>query len=490
MTREQVQSLVIGAVIATVSGFAISRTAADPDLWGHVRFGQDIVAGWAIPETDAYSFASDQPWINHEWLAEVLMALAYSGGGGVGLILMKWMLAAGTFGVVWQALKRAEVYTPVRGGLMLCAAVGVSSLLVAVRPQLFSLLLFAVQLALMNGMANGRRRLAYWMPVVFALWANLHGGWIVGVGTLGLWALGGAIAASAGTRWAVAALLLACVGSLANPYGFHLWGFLWSTVGLGRPDIADWQPVLATSGNVAPWLLTTAFVAAAAALRRPPMVRLAVVAALGVLSFRVVRLGGFYALAAVVLLAPSFRGVGPRLLQRSRRPTRPELAVLAAASLVLLGTGVATAWRGITCIAIEDSTVSGSWAPEAEAVTFLRENAIKGRMLTWFDYGELAIWHLAPAVRVSYDGRRETVYSSRVREDHGRFYSSRTDAAYARHLDADLAWLPARLPVVRALVNDGWVRIFDGGVSVVLSRRPATYIEAPPWTGPRCFPGP
>ena len=51
------------------------RTIADPDLWGHLRFGLDMVAARAIITTDPYSYVTtEQIWINHEWLTEVLMA--------------------------------------------------------------------------------------------------------------------------------------------------------------------------------------------------------------------------------------------------------------------------------------------------------------------------------------------------------------------------------------------------------------------------------
>jgi len=133
---------------------------------------------------------------------------------------------------------------------------------------------------------------------------------------------------------------------------------------------------------------------------------------------------------------------------------------------------------------------ANSWAPEAEAITFLRENELRGRLLTWFDYGEVAIWHLAPGLRVSYDGRRETVYSERVQKAHQRFYSKTPDAGYARLLKADYIWLPHRLPVIRPLERDGWVQIFRGPQSMVLARAAGEFKQPPPWTGPRCFPGP
>ena len=52
-------------------------TKADADLWGHVRFGRDILRG-GIHDGDPYSFTSDIPWVNHEWLAEVLFWWVWS----------------------------------------------------------------------------------------------------------------------------------------------------------------------------------------------------------------------------------------------------------------------------------------------------------------------------------------------------------------------------------------------------------------------------
>src|SRR5688572_26835224 len=52
-------------------------TRADVDLWGHLRFGLDILETRSLHSVDPYSFTSDRPWLNHEWLAEVVIALAW-----------------------------------------------------------------------------------------------------------------------------------------------------------------------------------------------------------------------------------------------------------------------------------------------------------------------------------------------------------------------------------------------------------------------------
>jgi hypothetical protein len=209
-----------------------------------------------------------------------------------------------------------------------------------------------------------------------------------------------------------------------------------------------------------------------------------------VLAYRVVRLQGFFVLAGVFLLAPYVAGLGPARLPLSRKPTRREVALVGAVCLAgIIAAGV-TVRRHTTCISLAGPEAQMAWEPEAEAVVFLRTNAIEGRLLTYFNYGEMAIWHLSPRLLVSNDGRRETVYSESVRNAHDRFYSSKHDAGYARLLKADYVWLPRGLPVIAPLERDGWAAIFRGPRSVVLARQAKPYTKPAPWAGPRCFPGP
>jgi len=491
MKPENVPGLIMAALVLVVLAFAGSGTVADPDLWGHVRFGQDILAAHAVPRVDTYSFTSDRPWINHEWLAELLMASAYGVAGSAGLVALKWLLAMTTFVVLWRALRHAGVFQPSAVGLLLMAILCAYGLMMTVRPQLFSMILYTILLALLNAAGRGRSRLLLWMPVLFAFWANLHGGWIVGLGVLGLWSACAVLARTISWPWAAGGTLLGLLGTLATPYGPELWSFLWETVGLGRADIAEWQPITRDFYLLIPWVATASMIVVAWRRRgRAALPVLIPAVAVGALAFRVVRLEGFFALTNVILLAPCFAALGPERLPLSRRPTRADMAVVGAMCLVgLVATGVAVKTR-VGCVTLTGPDQKTSLAPEAEATTFLQSNPIEGRLLIYFDYGELAIWHLAPKLRVSYDGRRETVYSEVVQKAHQRFYSKTPDASYARALKADYIWLPHRLPVISLLQHDGWVEIFRGSKSVVLAREPGPYTQPAPWIGRRCFPGP
>jgi hypothetical protein len=212
---------------------------------------------------------------------------------------------------------------------------------------------------------------------------------------------------------------------------------------------------------------------------------LAIVAMLGCASLRVSRIDAFFALAVSFLLIPSIAGAS-RTVAAAR--TRPRSRALVVATAVLcLGTAIGIAPR------LSDIDARYPMVPEPEADAYIRTNKLTGRMLTWFDWGEYAIWHFSPSIQVSMDGRRETVYSDARVADHLNFYFGGPHATgYPDTLAADFIWIPRTLPVVAALRAGGWRAAIEGPYSVILVRSderdlPTLFVGAEP-TAPRYFP--
>ena len=406
-----VHRLLAAALFAVVLA-VVSHTRADPDLWGHVRFGHDTVAARAVATADPYSFASDRPWVNHEWLAEILMYAAYAAAAGPGLAILKVLIVGG---MLWIAVGAWPSDLPPRVRLLLIGALVIGTIPQAnhVRPQLFSLLLFAVLLRLLLARGLHLAAQALLVASVFALWVNLHGGWIVGGGVLAVW-VAGAVLWGRHVRSPLAWIAIgaaAAMATLVNPYGWHLWTFLWSTVGLSREQISDWEPVYVLgTAYLAIWLLI-AGLAAGLAIRQvraktydPTALAIVVLLAWG--SFRVNRLLAFFAIAVVMLLArPWIRaGAAPRVAPRAEvAPSAASVVIAAGLAIVMLAGALTVSAGNLACVRIDEATY-----PEPQATAALRAARIDGRMLTYFDWGEYAIWHL-PGVSVSLDGRRETV---------------------------------------------------------------------------------
>ena len=490
--------IAVRLLLALVAAWMILQPVPDVDLWGHVLFGRDIVRDAALPVRDTYSFTSDLPWMNHEWLSEVLMYAAYAASPGSGLAALRLLLLAATFWAVWRALRSDGVAPEAALTLVAVAALLTYTRTQHVRPQLFSLAAFATLLLLLGSAGRGHPRALLAVPPLFALWANVHGGFIVGFLPLGLWTAHMAIdrALPARRRMLAAGVLAAAVlATLINPYGVGLWRFLSATVGPARGDIEEWLPVTRMGpGVLAFWAVTATLAAAGLWRHRGPrhLPSMALVAGLAVASFRVNRLDAFFVLATVMCLGRSLAAAlaGQKAPHAPPPPLRPGPALTGAAVLALgafLVLPLAPARVG--CVSLRGA----AWLPEPEAAAFAARNRLRGKIATFFNWGEYVIWHFAPDLQVSMDGRRETVYSTRHVRGHLELYAgSPAGLAYLRELGPDYVWMPSRLPVAGRLRAEGWMPIFEGERSTIFGRAPINEIAAAATTAAaqECFPGP
>jgi len=491
-------ALLVRVGLLLILATAAIGTSADADLWGHLRFGQDILRTGSILQVDDYSFTSDRPWINHEWLSEVSFAEAYRFGGATGLVALKLVVIAALLLLVWSHVRRISPASGATMWILTLVFVGTYWRTHSVRPQLFSVLLFALLLVLMTRADDGRRRGLVLVPAIMALWVNFHGGWIVGLGVFGFWVATRLI--DRRLPWSVRGFLAAVgiasvAATLANPYGSDLWRFLAETVRLQRTDIQEWGSVLTHPFLVGvPWALSG--VIAVLAITRGGRPRrldyLVIIVLTAMASFRVSRLDAFLAIGVAVLLTPeivrAWAVSHPPAREPVPKPTAGVLAITGVAVVAMLAPAVRVIRPYVGCI-----TIGGSWAPDADAGRFIALNRLEGRMLTWFDWGEYAIWHFGPRLQVSMDGRRETVYLDRTIQAHQRFYAADASAAaYLQAANPDYIWVASHLPIAGTLAERGWQPIFASPVSRVFARagRGPFVAVTGPAPAPRCFPGP
>ena len=479
----------------------VTLTRADPDLWGHVRFGGDIIDSAAIRLPDTYSFTADKPWTNHEWLAEIIMAAAYRTAGAAGLVLLKLTIVALSLGCMWRIVRADATGIRPAAILMTLALAGILPRVQQVRPQLFSVLCFALLMTILR-IAEKRPAALWFAPPLFAVWANLHGGWLVGCGTLVLWCSARTWTLRTEDQASVRSLAIlwsACVAAVAatliNPYGPGLWRFLAETVGLSRRFISEWGPVTGSLTTLAVWSFFALLVVVAIKRvgRIPPLHAVIVPVFWGIVAFKVSRLDAFFALSTIALLAPELSRVFNR--QRAEKPVRssPRMqAVMGVLAVVTLVVTVPQLKSNLLCIDVHAS----STIPEPEAMEFVRNHRLGGRMVTFFDWGQYAIWHKPDDLRVSMDGRRETVYSERSVDLHLDMYLAKQDGlAYLDGLQADYVWVPNELPLAGGLTKSSeWAPVYRGARSIIFSRASLVPAGTPVQEGAparcRCFPGP
>jgi hypothetical protein len=201
----------------------------DPDIWWHLRTGQLIWERGQLPRTDWFTYTNpDSPWIDLHWGFQLLAAWLWAVGGAAALVITKSLFAVATFALAMLAVRRTwPAWQTVACWL---PAVLIFSGRNQVRPEMFSLLILAAELAILFHVRT-RPGLVWLLPVLQVAWINVHGLYILGLVLWGCFVLGEILRAgerreppgSSRTRlrpshW-LSVTLLMFVAAVANPYG-------------------------------------------------------------------------------------------------------------------------------------------------------------------------------------------------------------------------------------------------------------------------------
>jgi hypothetical protein len=467
--------------------FRLIPTEADPDLWGHLRFGLDTLTTGRIVRPDTYSYLTgDQPWINHEWLAEVIIAIAWNaagaGSGGAGIVAVKVAIGLAIAVVVCRHLITRAVGVPLLGALLM-TAYGMAVILPglrSLRPQAFTYLAFALLLVWIHRASRGRVAWMALAPPLMALWANLHGGFVAGLGVLGVWVLSDAIRLRGRPSGALVITVASAAATAITPYGWTLWTFLARTLG-PRPEIAEWQGVsLVTIQGLAYLAVAGTGVTALFLTRRPrqPIDILLIVCAV-VLPFIAQRHLPLTVLIVLIFGGEHIASAASRQSHQSPSRSGDRFRPLVAAALlvetcVLLVLMVTSPNTGRIVYGVAEYPV--------EAVARLADLADAGggaNVAVHFNWGEYLLWHAGPRVKVSIDGRRETVYSDATYQDNMQFIDGvgAWDRLLMRHSlaprgETDLALVPAGTAVYHLMASHpGWELVMESGPAALFGRR-------------------
>jgi hypothetical protein len=236
-------------VLAAVVGYTVtlfSRSLLlDGDTYLHIATGEWILRHGAVPHNDPFSYTfAGAPWVAHEWLSEVLLALAYRLGRWNGVAALSGAAVALTFWLLARHLEWRLNRLPATL-ILIVGAVCITPSLLA-RPHLLALPLLELWTA---GLLSARAREAVPSPLllpIMLLWANLHGSFIFGLALILPLAL--EAVAEAGKSWAPLArgwavfLAAAVLVSMATPHGWHGLLFPFQLMSMKQLSaIGEWQ---------------------------------------------------------------------------------------------------------------------------------------------------------------------------------------------------------------------------------------------------------
>ncbi len=427
--------------------FVLSYLKLDPDFGWHLMSG-DYFVHHAIPATDIFTYtASDFPWVNHEWLSDIILYYLYSFGG--------YTLLALVYASLWTLaffLVARKSYGPliILGVLAVLPFAGIRAVTWTV-----------LGVVLVYRIVQARdRRWRYILPLLFLLWANIHGGFAIGLVLLGYWAI---VKRSK-------QLLLLLGGSILvtfiNPYGVDLYVEIFRTTldGSLRWVINEWVPI----GSV--WQ-TIAYVAIWGAgflllLGKKWRSYLQVDVLLFFAALSSIR---HYPLFVVLSLPYTTEYVKELAI---KIPTTIDTSRRNVIWFVIVVITLFVGWTGYDVYAISPNRED--YYP-VHAVTYLEQHPCKGNLFNEYGIGGYLIWKL-PGYKVYIDGRMPSWEGGghKYMSDYTKIFTDASfrDGQFAVH-NITCVLVPIntnRSSMTQQLIRNGWHTANKGEGYILLEK--------------------
>jgi hypothetical protein len=483
----------LALVVAVVAVYQQRQT--DPDLWGHLRYGRFFAEHGPGEHADPFAYTSQGlTWHAHEWLAQWLLWQAYRLGGALGLIGLKCLVGGAAVYYLWRAVRLGSDDPRVWAPVVMLAA-GMLGRWFLFRPQLFTFCFFAYFVYVLLAYLLGRPAWLWALPAVLALWANLHGGFLAGLGAIGLALALRAVQALARHRlrpgllwpmlWPLGLTLVAALGAtLLTPAGAGLWRYVLTemTHDTNRLYIDEWMPLLRFdrhSWTILTVLLLLGVLLLAGLLAQVRPGRVADVPAwvwlLSCVPLAAMAFGSVRHVPLLVLWAAPVLSLLAGGVEAAWGPARVWQTGWAAVTALI---GVPTALALYLSLAALGSGITIGPMP-ARAVAFLRANGLHGNVYAPLEWGSYLTWELHPEVRVAMDGRNVTLFpSAQVRENLTYFLQPNVPPDVPLRYPTDYLLVPTEAPVLAVLRQDShWQELYEDADAVLFVRADAAHAD-------------
>jgi hypothetical protein len=415
----------------------------DGDAGWHIRTGEYILAHHTVPTQDLFSFSrAGQPWFAWEWLTDVLYGLLFGIGGLKAIVLFAGVVIA-TYATLLLRFAIWRGANTLLAALLTLLAVGASSMHFLARPHLITLLLLPACIWLIEVDRRNHTRFLWLLVPLTAVWANMHGGFLVLLACLALLVLGNAVEALLGRpRWPAvgryAVLFVGCsAASFVNPYGSALHAHIFEYL---RADwiknlVQEFQaPTFRTEGQMQfEVLLFGGLVATGFLLKKQRVTEALWLLFLAHSSVTSVRHAPLFAAVAAPLVAAELSGWWKTVAEGRKKSSLLRI-------LHQLGEDIAptfrwtSAWPAVLVVALVFVNAPVQWPgdfpSEVFPVAMIQEHAEllqSGRLLTTDQWADYMIFRYYPRQKVFMDGRSD-------------FYGESLGTEYLHLLQGEYDW--------------------------------------------------
>lgn len=457
--------LQLGILFVALGAWPIKR-AVDPDFWWHLRTGE-LVFDSGIPRHDVFSWtAAGRPWVAHEWLSEAIIYAVESLLGYIGNVALFDAAAVGALLLMYALARSLGAGTRILVLLMLLS-VAIFAFAIAVRPQIFSWLLFAVFVFTLERDYQGTRAPFWLLPALMALWVNLHLGFVYGIVVVAIWiaSLLSARARSASVDLRRPLLIGgACLlATLLNPHGpdILLYPYRYIEDRHSLTLISEWQRPSPLNPRLFPFFAGVALIAWSLLSKHRPSLFLFLVSVVAVaLALQASRNLPYVGLLLLPVAGPTIA----RKWRAASNASDARTSMSVSKATVTVGALVCA----VVVLAMQLGNSLSLSHPDprsypAAGAEYLRANLGERRLYNDYTWGGYLIYTLYPDVPLFVDGRSD-FYRSRIVEDYaaiGRLQPNWEELMRQYGIDAVLLRKDSRL-AMRLREYSGWQEVFTG----------------------------
>lgn len=502
MIKMSIRKLVIWITFLAIFAMA-ARISVDTDTWWHLRAGQWIVENRSVPQTDPFSHTRyGETWQYPGWLVEVPMLWIYQAFGPGGLNLWTAAMVTLAFWFVWRTMS---------GGVFLRAfviilAAAASGVYWAARPYMMTFVLSAAFLYLLeedrkqdcahSQKSKTWKKKTWWLVPLMMVWANSHGGFIVGFILWGVYFVGSVI------DWVLSRLqtedrgqeigsgrrriiILGLVGLLMvlavciNPSGpvMLLYAFKTVSIDVLRNFIQEWQSPNFHEAQILPFLvmLLVLIGVLGASKKRILLEDYLLLAGFLYLSLTAGRNIALFALVAPIVftrhLEPLAEEARSRLgIRASTQPLASINRVQSILNWVILGVLVIA--LGVKLSLIYPLEVNQDHFEETlpvQAVEYLRTEQPEGRLFNAYNWGGYLMWAL-PEYPVFVDGRTDLYGDELIGEWVQVVQAEAGWQEILQQWDIGVIMIEPYRPIAGKLAAEGWLLHYEDDMAVIYGR--------------------
>jgi hypothetical protein len=474
----RIKDVLFISLLTTVLFFGPRTFNLDGDLGRHITIGNYIIENASIPLTDIFSHTmTGQALTPHEWLAQVLFALAHRLLGLPGVVLVTALVIATTFRIVFSESQESSRMPAISLTATMLAAAA-SSLHWLSRPHVLTFLFLAVWTLLLERIRRGQHVPTWVFGLLMVLWANTHGAFLAGFVTWGAYLAGDLFEAWKSRQWAnnrpkvwARIGLISLAATLINPAGFQLWGTSLGFIS-NRYLVSHTQEYLPPDFHIPgtwPFLSLIALTIFILGSKQKPIpcthrLLLSGWAIMGLYSARNIPLFGIIAapiisgMAADILSNSGWKVLENNLLktdQSLRGSTWTIISVLAA--IFLMSTPAMRAYNRF------DKALF-----PVDALNWLEENPQESRVFNYFSWGGYLLYRQWPETLVFIDGQTDFYGEALTREYEQIISTSQGWEPILNKYEIQWVIIPATSNLASVLSAKGWEALYRDETAVIL----------------------